>query len=143
MATHHSRSTWGKPSPLVVKEGFLNKQRGILKSWTRKYFMLNKQSLVYFRREQPLDEGCLKEGFSPQGRIFLNDLISIEGEGDAGSKKACQFVVHTKKHSVKLQASTKSQRDGWMEAIKKTLQSEGEAEAKDPFRKSLRKLAPG
>ena len=122
------RLTWDKQSQssLVVKEGFLNKKGCVLKCWSSKYFMLNKQSLVYFHhREQPLEEGS---SLSPQGRIFLSDLVSVERESDAGDKKACQLILHTKKHRVKLQASSQVERDGWVDAImlQRTLESEGE-----------------
>ena len=113
--------------PVVVKEGFLLK-RGILKSWKSKYFLLNRHTLVYFQREQHIVEGSLKTQLNPQGRVFLSDLVKVKSGGDAGEKKACQFTLHTKKHRIKLQASSIAERDSWRDAILKQwmLESEGE-----------------
>ena len=118
---------------LVVKEGFLVKKGGILRSWNKRYFMLNKQSLVYFKREQ---EDITK--LSPLGRIFLSDVVKIDK-----SKKDFVFVLYTKKHEVCLQASDETEKVEWINAIEGAIASEGEAEKQDPFRKTLRKLAPG
>lgn len=129
-------------SQLIVKEGYLNRRGGIIKSWSRRYFVLNKQSLVYFRREQDINGQSLKSGLSPQGRIFLSDIINIEKEG-LESRKTFVFALKTKKRVVLLQAFSDVERDDWVSAIQTTLESEGEAERKDPFRRTLRCLAPG
>lgn len=113
-----------------------------MKNWRRRYFILNRQSLVYFRREQDLEAGSLKPGLSPLGRMFLSDIVNIEKEG-IENKKSFIFSLHVKKHAVFLQAHSAEEREGWITAIQSTLESEGEAEKKDPFRKSLRRLAPG
>lgn len=126
---------------LVLKEGFLYKKGGIMKSWTRRYFILNKQSLCYFRREQELESGSA-ENLHPLGRIFLSDIVRIETDG-VEKKKAFVFALHTKKRAVLLQAASTDDRESWATAIRGALESEGEAERKDPFRRTLRKLAPG
>lgn len=128
-------------SSLAIKEGFLGKQGGFLKTWSRKYFLLNKQSLVYFRKDQSLEEVQSKADMSPQGRIFLSDVVKVESEEE--DRRKSQFLILTKKHKIKLQASNEAEVHAWIEAIQKAIESEGEAEAKDHFRKSLRKLAPG
>ncbi len=130
-----------KRSSIAIKEGFLGKQGHILKSWSRKYFMLNKQSLVYFRKDQSLENGKNASGKSPQGRVFLSDVVKIEKETEEQTK--VYFTIVTKKHRLKLQAPNEVEMESWIEAIQKAINSEGEAEAKDPFRKSLRRLAPG
>lgn len=127
------------PSQLAVKEGFLNKKGGILKSWRRRFFMLNRQSLVYFRREQ---ESSSNHKLSPLGRIFLSDIVNIDKAG-IETRKSFVFVLHTKKHAIYLQAFGEEEMDGWVSAIHGAMKLEGEAERKDPFRKTLRKLAPG
>ena len=124
---------------LVLKEGFLYKKGGIIKSWTRRYFILNKQSLCYFRREQ---EDGSADNLQPLGRIFLSDIVTIETDG-VEKRKAFVFALHTKKRSVLLQAANVDDRESWVTAIRRALESEGEAERKDPFRRTLRKLAPG
>ena len=132
----------GKPpslasSQLMVKEGFLSKKRGIFKSWNRKYFILNKQSLVYFKKEQ--DGGS---PLTPQGRLFLSDITNID-QAVMDMKKQHVFALHTKKRVVLLSASSAAEKDSWLAAIEGALKSEGEAERKDPFRRTLRRLAPG
>ncbi len=128
---------------LVVKEGFLNKKGGIIKCWNRRYFMLNKQSLVYFRREQGIDNDTSQTALiSPLGRIFLSDVTSIETE-NVDKKKPFVFSLHTKKRVLLFQAFNSAELNSWVDAIHKTLKTEGEAEKKDPFRRTLRRLAPG
>ena len=124
------------------KQGFLNKKGGIIKSWSRRYFMLNKQSLVYFRREQEFNSESPQSGLSPLGRIFLTDVVNIEAES-VRKKEPFVFSLHTKKRSILLQASSAAECDSWVSAIREALQREGKAENEDPFRRTLRRLAPG
>ena len=124
---------------LVIKEGFLYKKGGIIKSWSRRYFILNRQSLCYFRNET---HDHLGEGLDPLGRIFLSDIVKIETEG-VEKKKAFVFALHTKKRAVLLQASNNEDRDAWVDTIRHTMESDKEAERKDPFRRTLRRLKPG
>lgn len=136
---HNTAQRKRSSTNLVLKEGFLYKKGGIIKSWTRRYFILNKQSLCYFRREQ---EDGAAENLHPLGRIFLNDIVKIETDG-VEKKKAFVFALHTKKRAVLLQAANVEDKSSWAAAISRALESEGEAERKDPFRRTLRKLAPG
>ena len=122
---------------LIVKEGFLCKKRGVIKSWSRKYFILNRQSLCYFRREQ-----STSERMEPEGRIFLSDIVTIQTDG-VEKKKSFVFALHTKKRAVLLQAANNEDRDKWVEAIGQALETDSRAEREDPFRKTLRKLKPG
>lgn len=127
---------------LVVKEGFLNKKGGLWKGWSKRYFMLNRQSLVYFRKEQAVSDSGDQPDLKPMGRLFLSDIVSIETEG-IEHKKPLLFILHTKKRAICLQASNAAEQGGWVTAIRKAFNSEGEAEQRDPFRKTLRRLAPG
>lgn len=113
-----------------------------MKSWSRRFFILNKQSLVYFKREQDLTNGQDQEDLQPLGRIFLSDIVTIVTDG-VEKKRSFVFALHTKKRAVLLQAASTEDRQGWVEAISRALESEGEAERKDPFRKTLRRLKPG
>ena len=129
---------------LILKEGFLYKKGGVIKSWSRRYFILMHQSLCYFKREFEThaqnQEGLDK--LEPLGRIFLSDIVSISTEG-VEKKKAFVFALHTKKRAVLLQASNTDDKEKWVEAIRRALETDKEAERKDPFRQTLRKLAPG
>ena len=78
----------------------------------------------------------------PLGRIFLSDIVSISADGTE-KRKAFVFALHTKKRAVLLQGANTEDRDKWIETIQKSLEIEKEAENKDPFRKSLRRLTPG
>lgn len=102
--------------------------------------MLNKQSLVYFRGEQEQD--AIESRKTPLGRIFLSDVVTIDTEG-LKKNKSFVFALHTKKRAVLLQAQSLEDRDSWVSAIHGALKSEGDAEFKDPFRRTLRRLAPG
>ena len=132
------------PANLLAKEGFLFKKGGIIKSWSRRYCVLNKQSLCYFKHEfdastQETEGGG---GLAPLGRIFLSDVVNIQSEG-VEKKKAFVFALHTRKRAVLFQAANTEDKEKWVEAIKVTLESDKEAERKDPFRRTLRKLSPG
>lgn len=134
---------YGGPKTMVVKEGYLNKKGGILKGWSKRYFMLNKQSLVYFRKEQELSAD-VKSDLRPMGRIFLSDIISIDAAKEGTEqRRAFVFTLQTKKRVIYLQASGSAEQRGWVAAIQRALESEGEAEKRDPFRRTLRRLAPG
>ena len=84
----------------------------------------------------------LGEKLDPLGRIFLSDIVKIETEG-LEKRKAFVFALHTKKRAVLLQAASDDDRDMWVDAIQRTMESDKEAERKDPFRRTLRRLAPG
>ena len=137
MASTKGMSPSISSSTLVVKEGFLSKKRGILKGWSRKYFMLNKQSLVYFKQEQGSTSPV-----EPQGRLFLSDIVKMDREA-MNTKKQHVFTLCTKKRAILLSAASSQERESWLTAIEGAFKSEGEAERKDPFRRTLRCLAPG
>ena len=120
---------------IISKEGFLFKKGGVIKSWSRRYFVLSPQSLCYFRSEA-------HEKLEPLGRIFLSDIVSISAESTE-KKKAFVFVLHTKKRAVLLQGANNEDRDKWVHGIKRAAEMDKEAENMDPFRKSLRRLTPG
>lgn len=124
---------------MIVKEGFLCKKGGVIKSWSRRYFVLNHQCLCYFKREV---NGVEDAGLQPMGRVFLSDVVNIETES-VEKKKAFVFALHTKKRGMLLQASNKEDRQKWVEAVKHALDSDSKAEREDPFRKTLRRLKPG
>lgn len=125
---------------LILKEGFLYKKGGVIKSWSRRYFILNRQSLCYFRREQASSEN--QQRLEPMGRIFLSDIVNIETDG-VEKRKSFVFALHTKKRVVLLQASNNDDRQKWVEAVRHALESDSKAEREDPFRRTLRKLKPG
>ena len=124
---------------LILKEGFLCKKGGVIKSWSRRYFVLNHQCLCYFKREL---NGTEDAGLQPMGRVFLSDIVNIETEG-VEKKKAFVFALHTKKRGVLLQASNDEDKVKWVEAVRHALESDSKAERDDPFRKTLRRLKPG
>lgn len=123
---------------LIVKEGFLCKKGGVIKSWSRRYFVLNRQCLCYFKRELNAAEVDLQ----PMGRVFLSDVVKIETDG-VEKKRAFVFALHTKKRAVLLQASNNEDKEKWIGAIRQALESDNKAEREDPFRKTLRRLKPG
>lgn len=123
---------------MIVKEGFLCKKGGVIKSWSRRYFILNYQCLCYFKRA--LNEA--DTDLQPMGRVFLSDIVNIETDG-VEKKKAFVFALHTKKRAVLLQASNHEDKEKWIEAVKQALETDRKAEREDPFRRTLRRLKPG
>ena len=124
---------------LIVKEGFLCKKGGLIKSWSRRYFVLNRQCLCYFKRAL---SGMEDADLQPMGRVFLSDVVNIETDS-VEKKKAFVFALHTRKRGVLLQASNEDDKDKWIAAIRHALESDNKAEKEDPFRKTLRRLKPG
>ena len=139
-ARQHDRRS--SSTNLILKEGFLFKKGGLIKSWSRRYFILNRESLCYFKHElqaQQREDGGQLE---PLGRVFLTDIVSIGTEG-VEKKKAFVFALRTPKRAVLLQAANTEDKESWAEAIKRAKDADKEAEKKDPFRRTLRRLAPG
>ena len=126
-------------SSMILKEGYLCKKGGVIKSWSRRYFVLNHQCLCYFKRAP---NGAEDSGPQPLGRVFLSDIVDIETEG-VEKKKAFVFALHTKKRGVLLQASNDEDREKWVHAVRQALETDKKAEREDPFRRTLRKLKPG
>ena len=123
-------------SGTILKEGFLFKKGGVMKSWSRRYFVLTPQSLSYFKSE------LHQSARQPLGRIFLSDIVRISTESTE-KRKAFVFALLTKKRTVLLQAANTEDREKWAEAVRRSLETDKEAEKKDPFRRSLRRLTPG
>ncbi|KAL5493173.1 hypothetical protein EMCRGX_G014311 [Ephydatia muelleri] len=106
----------------------------IIKIWSRKYFVLTRESLNYFKRESEMRE--------PMGRVFLSDVTDITTEG-LDTKRSFVFAVHTKRRCTLLQGSNVEDMENWVRAIREALETDKELERKDPFRKTLRRLEPG
>ena len=125
---------------MILKEGYLCKKGGVIKSWSRRYFVLNHQCLCYFKRA--LNGSEADSGLQPLGRVFLSDIVDIETEG-VEKKRAFVFSLNTKKRGVLLQASNEDDREKWVYAVRQALEKDKRAEREDPFRRTLRKLKPG
>lgn len=136
LVTNFTKAIMATRLSIILKDGFLYKKGGLIKSWSRRYFVLSPHSLCYFRSAEE------HQAMEPLGRIFLSDIVSISTEGTE-KKKAFVFVLHTKKRALLLQGANNEDRDKWVETIQKSLENDKEAENKDPFRKSLRRLTPG
>lgn len=121
-------------SALILKEGFLYKKGHFIKIWSRKYFVLSRESLNYFKRENETQE--------PMGRVFLSDVMNITTEG-VDTKRSFVFAVFTKRRCTLLQGSNVEDTENWVRAIREALETDKELERKDPFRKTLRRLEPG
>ena len=124
---------------MILKEGYLCKKGGVIKSWSRRYFVLNHQCLCYFKRAL---NGAEDAGLQPLCRIFLSDIVDIETEG-VEKKKAFVFSLNTKKRGVLLQASNEEDREKWVGAVRQALETDKRAERDDPFRRTLRRLKQG
>ena len=125
---------------MILKEGYLCKKGGVIKSWSRRYFVLNHQCLCYFKRA--LNSAETDSGLQPLGRVFLSDIVDIETEG-VEKKRAFVFSLNTKKRGVLLQASNYDDKEKWVDAVRQALETDKRAEREDPFRRTLRKLKSG
>ena len=100
---------------MILKEGYLCKKGGVIKSWSRRYFVLNHQCLCYFKRA--LNSAEADSGLQPLGRVFLSDIVDIETEG-VEKKRAFVFSLNTKKRGVLLQASNYDDKEKWVDAVR-------------------------
>lgn len=88
------------------KAGWLNKQGGRIKSWKKRYFVL----------EGPLAQYYSKPNESLKGSIDLSDATSIDADTECKRQPAIKIV--TPKRTFLIQANSESDRQDWIEAFR-------------------------
>lgn len=104
-----------------VKTGWLRKQGGMVKSWHRRWFVLNGDCLFYFAKEDDL---------RPLGTIYLpgNKIIQHPSNPDEPDKFLLEIVpgkvpqkMAPNHDSFLLCAASDDERQEWIKAIRKTM----------------------
>ena len=114
------------------KEGFLEKKTGFLSMWRNRYFVLMHDVLCYFKNE---DE---KESMTPAGRVFFNDITSIDRVEKRGRPFCFIITEEEKKHLIS--CSSESERNSWIEAIEKGKDRHSNQEKFDPVRRKSARI---
>ncbi|KAH3745924.1 hypothetical protein Pelo_12666 [Pelomyxa schiedti] len=88
----------------VIKNGWMSKEGGALRTVQRRWFVLSSSGLAYFKTE--------KMGH-PQGLISLREGVSCF----VNTSRSHTFVVHTKTRDYVLIADSQATMNEWMSAI--------------------------
>ncbi|KAM9516510.1 rho GTPase-activating protein 25 isoform 2-T2 [Guaruba guarouba] len=115
----------GAPSALQrpLKDGWLKKQRSIVKNWQQRYFVLKGQQLYYYKDEDDVKpQGCLslqgstiKEVASnpEEGGKFIFEIIpGFSGEQSRAGQDTCVLM-----------ANSQSEMEEWVKSIRRVLGS--------------------
>eukprot|EP00007_Cunea_sp_BSH-02190019_P000964 CAMPEP_0174230722 /NCGR_PEP_ID=MMETSP0417-20130205/1420_1 /TAXON_ID=242541 /ORGANISM="Mayorella sp, Strain BSH-02190019" /LENGTH=1024 /DNA_ID=CAMNT_0015308471 /DNA_START=162 /DNA_END=3236 /DNA_ORIENTATION=+ len=100
-----------------LKEGWLNKQGGSIKTWKRRYFVLRRDTVLYYR--QALNQKRIIKGTQPMGEIRFNIITGVE-EALGKNKKHHFFFkinVNTERDHYLIVAPTAEIMHEWIEAI--------------------------
>jgi len=96
----------------IKKQGFLEKQGFIVQSWKKRWFVLKKGSLYYYKRPQDS---------SPKGIISLVQTSVVPYTAVSGHQSHADpqllFTIKTGVRNFHLKASTPTERDDWVRAI--------------------------
>eukprot|EP01087_Luapelamoeba_hula_P004629 TRINITY_DN1454_c0_g1_i2.p1 TRINITY_DN1454_c0_g1~~TRINITY_DN1454_c0_g1_i2.p1 ORF type:complete len:136 (+),score=20.93 TRINITY_DN1454_c0_g1_i2:43-450(+) len=93
-------------------EGYLTKQGGNIKSWKKRWFVLQARTLYYFPT-------CNSDA-EPLGVINLSAATTVVSVADV-PKKEYGFQVVTPDRTYTIVASTEQEREAWTSIIQKTL----------------------
>lgn len=107
----------------VLKEGMLEKQGQVFKSWHKRHFVLRSRSLSYYESERKY-----KSGQSHLGVIFFKDIIDYNGQyvqnvpdlkvmRAAFRGKDHLFVINKKERMYIINASSDPEKKEWEKAI--------------------------
>ncbi|XP_076980780.1 rho GTPase-activating protein 22 [Tamandua tetradactyla] len=134
-----------RPGP-VLKAGWLKKQRGIMKNWQQRWFVLRGDQLFYYKD---------KEETKPQGFISLQGTQVTEllpgpedpgkhlfeiGPGGAGE----QEKMPASPEAFLLMASSQRDMEDWVRAIRRVIWApRGGGTARSPRARPLEPLSPG
>lgn len=114
------------------KEGFMEKKTGLLSMWRSRYFVLMHDVLCYFKNEDQ------KDSMTPAGRVFFNDIISIERVEKKG-RPFCFIITEEDKRHL-LSCSSLVERDAWISVINRGKDHHSNQEKNDPVRRKSAKI---
>lgn len=103
----------------LLKEGWLTKQGGVIKTWKRRWFVLNKSTLIYYK----------KPGAEEQGRIQLDSASNVLTAPEC--KRQPSFKVITKQRTFYMVADVSQQVSEWIAAISSAMASQNVVESAD------------
>lgn len=114
------------------KEGFMEKKTGFISMWRNRYFVLMHDVLCYFKNEDQ------KESMIHAGRVFFNDILSIERLVKKGRPFCFLIKEEDKKHL--MSCSSEMERTEWIDAINKWKDHHSKQERFDPVRRKSARI---
>jgi ankyrin repeat protein len=109
----------------VLKEGWLNKRGGSVKSWKKRYFVMRENKCYYYKSE--LTQKKAMRGMQPMGEINFNVVAScdeVTPKDIKGEKKSMfyfKLTVSTGRGFYLIATHSQQSKDEWMEAIRAAL----------------------
>lgn len=91
----------------VIKEGYLEKQGALVKNWKRRYFILKKGSLYYYKE---------KEAKTPRGLINLINAQVTSNES-SNMNYVHTFCILTGNRTWIIAAKDEAEKQSWIQAI--------------------------
>ncbi|ELT87106.1 hypothetical protein CAPTEDRAFT_189353 [Capitella teleta] len=121
-----------------VKVGFCVKQGGKRKNWKKRVFVLDKESLSYYKS---------REDKIPLRAIAVAEILDVRISIGVHPTKENLFEVVTEKRVFYVQAANASERDSWIACIKSVLESRNPVlslgnRSSDPTVKTKNPLSP-
>lgn len=113
------------------REGWLLKQGGSWKSWKRRWFVLNDRCLYYFQHTAenvpkgiiPLENVRVRPLEDKDGKNFAFEIYSEMADIVKGCKTdSSGTVVQGNHHHYRMSASTKEDRDTWIQCIQDSIE---------------------
>ncbi|KYQ90723.1 hypothetical protein DLAC_09360 [Tieghemostelium lacteum] len=95
----------------ILKEGSINKQGGRIKTWKRRWCILNEEGLHYYKSQNSIEKGS----------ISIDSIMSVETDDKPQSKKKHCFKVVTVERNYRICATDGQDRDEWVQSISKLL----------------------
>ena len=117
---------------LLMKEGFMEKKKGILKTWKNRYYVLFEHALTYFMKEEQ------KDTTMPAGRIFISDITDVERIEKKGRPFCMIINTDAKKHSFSCRSY--QEREEWILKLLEARDNHMKQESADPVRRRSTRL---
>ena len=107
MALKSSKALLGIDPLVLVKYGYCQKEGGVVHNWKRRFFVLTKGSLSYFKSAS---ETQAIKSIKVNSITSITDMVSYQGRNNV-------FVVNTHSRNYYIECSTAEQAKEWAEEI--------------------------
>ena len=109
----------------ILKEGWLNKRGGNVKSWKRRYFVIREHKCYYYKEQ--LTQKLAMRGHQPMGQVDFSVIASVDDVTAAdlkGEKKGLEYFklsVNTGRGFYLITAPSAELKAQWMSAFREAL----------------------
>ncbi|KAG8488546.1 hypothetical protein CXB51_016278 [Gossypium anomalum] len=102
---------WTNPE----RAGWLTKQGDYIKTWRRRWFVLKRGKLLWFK-----DPGSVTRTSAPRGVVSVDLCLTVKGAEDI-VKKAFAFELSTRDSTMYFVADTEKDREDWINSIGRSI----------------------